>query len=199
MEGTRVLFEWHRDWRDAGARAGFSLHSHTCFSREPLDFIPRCAEACPWIEPFLRRYEARYRRACGRSLDYAGAWWTPPLGPREALRVERKQIEGLGLRAEVSITDHDSIEAPLAALILLAGVPATVHLLEWRWHEAAAPAARRAGFVVSWIQSALSIATQWTLMREGLFLSGAGARSYLDDWRSLPLAVRRLLARAAGR
>jgi len=87
----------------------------------------------------------------------------------------------------------------LAALILLAGAAATVHLLEWRWHEAAAPAARRAGFVVSWIQSALSIATQWTLMREGLFLSGARARSYLDDWRSLPLAVRRLLARAAGR
>jgi hypothetical protein len=121
MEGTRVLFEWHRDWRDAGARAGFSLHSHTCFSREPLDFIPRCVEACPWIEPFLRRYEARYRRACGRSLDYAGAWWTPPLGPREALRVEREQIGGLGLRAEVSITDHDSIEAPLRLRLLSEG------------------------------------------------------------------------------
>ena len=87
----------------------------------------------------------------------------------------------------------------LAALILLAGVPATVHLLEWHWHEAAAPAARRAGFAVSWIQSAISIATQWILMREGLFLSGEGARSYLDDWRGIPLALRRLLARAAGR
>ena len=121
MQRTRLLFEWRREWRDAGFRAGFSLHSHTSCSREPLDFIPRCADACPWIEPFLRRYEARYRRAHGRSLDYAEAWWTPPLGPREALRVEREQIERLGLRPAVSITDHDSIEAPLRLRLLSEG------------------------------------------------------------------------------
>jgi hypothetical protein len=78
----------------------------------------------------LDRYEARYRRAHGRELDYASAWWTPPLGPREALRVEREQIERLGLRALVSITDHDSIEAPLALRLLPEGGDAPVSL-EW--------------------------------------------------------------------
>jgi hypothetical protein len=40
--------------------------------------------------------------------------WKPPLAPREAYELEARQIERtLGLRAIVSLTDHDSIEAPL--------------------------------------------------------------------------------------
>ncbi len=126
---TELRFEWREGWRGAG-RCGVSLHSHTSCSREPLDFIPRCAEACPWLKPFLSRYEARYRRVHGRELDYSAAWWTPPLGPREALRVEREQIERLGLKALVSITDHDSIEAPLALRLLPEGASTPVSV-EW--------------------------------------------------------------------
>lgn len=130
MASTRIRFEWRDGWRGGDPRAAVSLHSHTSCSREPLDFIPRCREACPWLGPMLDRYEARYRRAHGRGLDYASAWWTPPLGPREALRVEREQIEGLGLRALVSITDHDSIEAPLALRVLEEGRNTPVSV-EW--------------------------------------------------------------------
>lgn len=121
MANTQVRFEWKEEWRRGGARTGVSLHSHTSCSREPLDFIPRCREACPWLGPALDRYETRYRRLHGRDLDYASAWWTPPLGPREALRLERGQIARLGLNALVSITDHDSIEAPLVLRVLEEG------------------------------------------------------------------------------
>jgi len=96
-----------------GFRTAVSLHSHTSYSRETLDFIPRFAAACPPVAAMLRRYEARYRRLHDRELNYNDAWWTPPLCPREALMVERAQIEGLGLAPLVSITDHDNIEAPL--------------------------------------------------------------------------------------
>lgn len=70
-------------------RTAVSLHSHTTFSREKLDHVRSIAAA------------------------FRGLWWTPPLSPEAALRLERGQIESLGLRPLVSITDHDSIDAPL--------------------------------------------------------------------------------------
>lgn len=101
-----------------GYRTGVSLHSHTSHSRETLDFIPRFCAAFAPLSAALRRYEARYRRLNQRELDYGAAWWTPPLGPKEALAVERRQIESSGLAPLVSITDHDNIEAPLLLRIL---------------------------------------------------------------------------------
>ncbi|GIU73167.1 MAG: hypothetical protein KatS3mg004_0254 [Bryobacteraceae bacterium] len=130
MAQTLVRYEWQQDWRAARPRSGVSLHSHTSCSLERLDFIPRCRQRCPWLAPLLERYERRYRRSLGCPLDYSAAWWTPPLGPREALRVESDQIERLGLRPLVSITDHDTIEAPLA-LHLLSEVSRLPVSVEW--------------------------------------------------------------------
>ncbi len=130
MATTLIRYEWREDWRAPGLRTGVSLHSHTACSREPLDFIPRCRTACPWLGPLLDRYEAHYRRAHGRDLDYSAAWWTPPLGPREALRTEQEQIRRLGLNPLVSITDHDTLEAPLALRLLPEGRQAPVSV-EW--------------------------------------------------------------------
>lgn len=53
---------------------------------------------------------SRYERG-PRRVDFARAWWTPPLTPASALRLEQEQIANLGLRPMVSLTDHDSIEA----------------------------------------------------------------------------------------
>jgi hypothetical protein len=47
-------------------------------------------------------------------VDFARAWWTPPLTPASARRLEEEQIAKLGLRPIVSLTDHDNIEAGLA-------------------------------------------------------------------------------------
>jgi hypothetical protein len=58
--------------------------------------------------------EQRYIRDNGRPPNYDGAYWTPILSEREAFQVEREQIEEkLGLTAHVSLTDHDSIAAPM--------------------------------------------------------------------------------------
>ena len=116
--GASILCAWNQRPAISAFRRGVSLHSHTSHSKETLDFIPRFAAACPPVRAMLARYEARYRRIHGRELDYFSAWWTPPLGPREALAVERAQIEALGLPALVSITDHDNIEAPLLLRVL---------------------------------------------------------------------------------
>ncbi len=86
-----------------------------------------------------------------------------------------------------------------AALVLMAGVPVCVHLIEWLLHELLHPGARRAGIFVSWMQSALSIGTQWALMREGLFLAGEGRQPYWWDFLLLPRAVRALGRRLSGR
>ncbi len=115
----------HMAW-DAGDalrefRTGVSLHSHTSHSRETLDFVPRFLAAVPTGTALLRRYETRYRRLHGRELDYFDAWWTPPLGPKEAFGVERAQIESLGLHGLVSLSDHDNIEAPLLLRVLSEG------------------------------------------------------------------------------
>jgi len=63
-------------------------------------------------------------------VDFARAYWTPPLTPASALRLEQKQIAKLGLRPMVSLTDHDNVEAGLA-LQLTADPAATPVSVEW--------------------------------------------------------------------
>lgn len=58
-------------------------------------------------------------------------WWTPPPAPRQALDSEARQIEDrLGLAHIVSISDHDSIDAPmqLQALGRCGSIPVS---MEW--------------------------------------------------------------------
>ena len=121
MKQSRIHFAWKEKLQDLGHRSGVSLHSHTSHSRETLDFIPRITSHWAALREAVRIYEARYRRIHGYGLNYMAAWWTPPLGPREALAVERRQIEDAGLDPLVSISDHDNIEAPLLLRVLHEG------------------------------------------------------------------------------
>jgi hypothetical protein len=75
------------------------------YSEECLSFLPRYLHRVPGISQIVSHYER------GAHVDFARAYWTPPLTPASALEVERKQIAGLGLRPFVSLTDHDNIEA----------------------------------------------------------------------------------------
>jgi len=55
------------------------------------------------------------QRRSTAKVDFGRGWWTPPLVPRAAWELERRQIESsLGLEALVSLTDHDSIEGAWA-------------------------------------------------------------------------------------
>ena len=83
------------------------MHSQVC-----LSFLPGCLRRVPVLSEVVRRYEQP--GPGGRPMvDFSRAYWTPPLTPATAFRVEKEQIEGLGLQPLVSLTDHDDIEAPM--------------------------------------------------------------------------------------
>lgn len=92
---------------------GVSLHSHTEHSQEKLVDFPRYLEQMPVVSHFFRRERERYFARHGESVDFSRAYWRGPLGAEAAYEVERTQIERLDLRALVSLTDHDNLEAGL--------------------------------------------------------------------------------------
>jgi hypothetical protein len=122
-------------WREPEAakpyRTGVSLHSHTNHSKEKLLFIGDFIERHSLLRRVLAAEKVRAARTSSRSVDFSRAYWTPPLGPLAAFALEKKQIEQeLGMDAMVSITDHDTIGAPM----LLRVVPEARHVpvsVEW--------------------------------------------------------------------
>jgi hypothetical protein len=113
MRESKVHFIWNDPPALRDFRTGVSLHGHTMHSRECLSFLPRYLHQVPGISQIVRRYE-RPLPGAGPAIDFARAYWTPPLSPATALSLERKQIEELGLQPLVSLTDHDDIEAPMS-------------------------------------------------------------------------------------
>ncbi len=99
-------------------RTAVSLHSHTLHSKESLDFLYRLAPRWPAIRLVMRHIEARYRQAQGGPIDFNRAWWTPPLAPHDAWKLESGHIAALGYKPLVSLTDHDDVEAPLSLRVL---------------------------------------------------------------------------------
>ena len=121
-------------WRDRkateGFRTGVSLHSHTNQSHETLDFLANLGSQHPWIRPLLTRLEQRSEHIHGVPINYAASYWTPPMTPKLAFDLESRQVEKLNLDSMVSITDHDTINAPM----LLRTVPSARQIpvsVEW--------------------------------------------------------------------
>jgi hypothetical protein len=122
----------HLLWRDRSCPdrflTGVSLHSHTLHSRESMSFVPRYTAGVPVLANAMRRQEARYQERCGRALDYGRAFWRPPLAAREAMDLEKSQIQELGLKPLVSLSDHDDIQAGALLSVMDSDVPISV---EW--------------------------------------------------------------------
>ncbi len=121
-------------WQDEGVVesyiAGVSLHSHTNQSKETLDFIAALGERIRWIDPVVKRVERRAQANHRVAVNYAESYWTPPLTPKLAFDLESEQIARVGLRPLVSLTDHDTIQAPM----LLRTVASSRHIpvsVEW--------------------------------------------------------------------
>lgn len=95
------------------AKTGVSLHCHTRYSKEMLDFVPHYAEQIPIIAHFWRKERDRYLKNKGKAVDFSTAYWSPPMPEQEVFNIEKKQINDCGLEALVSITDHDCIDANL--------------------------------------------------------------------------------------
>ncbi|HWD98982.1 MAG TPA: hypothetical protein VG345_08095 [Bryobacteraceae bacterium] len=103
-------------WQDRAIRkkfgAGVSLHSHTMYSEESLETALRYTANVPYLGAAVRRQEAAYGNRTGRPFDFGQAFWTPPLSPRQAYRLEEKQINRrFELPGIISITDHDDMRA----------------------------------------------------------------------------------------
>jgi hypothetical protein len=109
MDHSRVSLFWDQPTAVGGFSTAVCLHGHTMHSEECLSFLPRYLHTVPGISQIVRGYQRGPRPA----VDFARAYWTPPLTPASALRLERKQIADLGLRPLVSLTDHDKIDAGL--------------------------------------------------------------------------------------
>jgi hypothetical protein len=131
MRKSQIHLFWNDDLRVKRFQTGVSLHGHTMRSREKLGVVPRYAAHLPVAGGLLALYQRRHRQRHGCVIDFSRAYWTPPAPEREALRIERGQIEHeLGLNSMVSITDHDTIDAPLHLRVLdeARGLPIS---MEW--------------------------------------------------------------------
>ena len=130
MSNSTISYLWRNRNAARGFRSGVSLHSHTNQSRETLDFLANLGNQYPVLRPLMARLERRSEKKHGLRVDYATSYWTPPMTPKLAFDLERRQIEGLDVAAMVSITDHDTIQAPM----LLRTVPSARQIpvsLEW--------------------------------------------------------------------
>ncbi len=131
MRTTNLCLLWRERSAPKQFRTGVSLHSHTWHSRESLGSLPRYTAAVPLLAHVIRQQERQYLAATGRRVDFSKAYWTPPLAPREAYDLEKRQMEkDLDVTGLVSLTDHDSIEAGsgLAVIEQLCPIPVSV---EW--------------------------------------------------------------------
>jgi hypothetical protein len=83
-------------------------------SKETLKHAAELGTKYKVLRPIFANRERYCREVHGFELNFLDSYWTPPLSPRMAFEVERRQIEDqLELPALVSITDHDDIRAPL--------------------------------------------------------------------------------------
>jgi hypothetical protein len=130
MDNSTISYLWRDPNATQGFRAGVSLHSHTSQSKETLDFLANLGNQYPMLRPLLARLERRSEAMHGLRVDYAASYWTPPMTPKLAFELESRQIENLGVEAMVSLSDHDTINAPM----LLRTVPSARQIpvsVEW--------------------------------------------------------------------
>ena len=126
---SKITSHWKQPQSTHDFTTGVSLHSHTSVSEETLGFIHAMFLALPGLKRVFDFYAHRSAK-CGVTLDFDRANWRPPLQPKMAYDLESRQIQRLGLNSLVSITDHDTIEAPM----LLRTVPSSRHIpvsVEW--------------------------------------------------------------------
>lgn len=94
----------------ARAKTGVSLHCHTEHSHEMLDFVPHYANKLPIISYFWNKEKKSYFEKHGKYPSFETGYWSPPLTSKMVFDIEKGQIEDAGLKALVSLTDHDCID-----------------------------------------------------------------------------------------
>ncbi len=130
MAHSTVSYLWRDQCAPRGYRSGVSLHSHTNQSKETLDFIANLGNEYPAFQPLVAHLERKPKSEKGVAINFAASYWTPPMTPKLAFDLESRQITDIDLAPMVSITDHDTIQAPM----LLRMVPSARQIpvsVEW--------------------------------------------------------------------
>ncbi len=100
-------------------QSGVSLHSHTMFSEESLDLVPRYTAKLPCLGHIIGRIQIENGAERRRQLNFKQSFWTPPLSARQAYRLEEKQIQRqFNLPGLISLTDHDDMRAAVLLRII---------------------------------------------------------------------------------
>ncbi|MEQ1764669.1 MAG: hypothetical protein ABL984_16185 [Pyrinomonadaceae bacterium] len=95
------------------SQTGISLHCHTKYSKEFLDFVPYYAKMYPVVSSLFRMGCRRFEKTNGRPPNFNLGHWEPPLDAHQLIASESSSLVSLDLTPIVSITDHDSIQAGL--------------------------------------------------------------------------------------
>ncbi len=95
------------------ATTGVSLHCHTKYSKEWLDFIPYQVKEVIRFLHFRKYNQENHQNFEIRNIDFAKSYFLPPLAEETVFENELTSIRKSGLEAIVSITDHDCIDANL--------------------------------------------------------------------------------------
>lgn len=125
-----VTTNWDEPLAGGERTTGVSLHSHTSYSEETLNFIRALSQGVPGVTRLERYYRDHCRPKFGLELDFDRANWRRPLQPRIAWQLECGQINRMGLEALVSITDHNTMDGAL----VLRTLPRSRHIpmsVEW--------------------------------------------------------------------
>jgi hypothetical protein len=131
MQQSSISYSWRKRDAARGFACGVSLHGHTCMSKKTLKHAAETGAKHRLLRPVFANGERRCRETHGFELDFHAAYWTPPMPPRMAYDLERRQIEEqLQLPALVSLTDHDDIRAPME-LRSIWGARAVPMSVEW--------------------------------------------------------------------
>ncbi len=112
---TAFYYRWRKGGDPETLRTrfstGVSLHGHTWHSHENLAFVPNAVQKMYFLPILLRWAEGRYTQKWKDRFDYSRGYWTSPVSPAAAVRLESRQIEELGLAPLLSLTDHDTMDA----------------------------------------------------------------------------------------
>ncbi len=129
MHNKLLFFSRNRDIQ-AKFRSGVSLHGHTKHSVESLGFLGKFLREHRCLRSWIACQSQRCERESGFRLDFDRAYWTPPLTAQLAHSVESQQIESMGLRPMVSLSDHNNIQAS-TLLRLAPGLENVPTSVEW--------------------------------------------------------------------
>ncbi len=113
LKRTRVHILHEKTDLSRKAKTGVSLHCHTEYSKELMDFVPIYTEKIPVVSYLWKKERDKYEARVGRKVNFTTAYWSPPMPPQEVFSIEKNQINEAGLNAVISITDHDCIEGNL--------------------------------------------------------------------------------------